>query len=454
MLHPPAPAPRGRPTRADHPWLWTAGAVVAAAPLWLSHLPSLLLHAQLYADDGAWYSAASLHGALGTLLLPANGYLVLLQRSAAAVALAVPLIAVPALFNVVALLVVLGGVAYLVSPRMGAAIPRPAVRAAAALVILALPNAYDTMGNLTNSQWHLALIAFLVIFATPPRGIAGWAVDIGVLVVAGLTGPYAVLLAPIAAWRFRRERWQRRAGVVLLVVAACAALQGGVALTQVGAERVSGPLDAGVVPLVTMLGRQLTLGLLSGAHGLTALMGTPLADDPVVLGLLAAVPLAVCAVVAWRGPDILRGLWAFALLTLVAALASPSIGPPRWRQLGVPAGIAHFHPHGIRYFLFALLAFALSLGWMAWWGLLAGRRRTGTGRDAGRLMVGAAAAALLLIAASQGVPRDWAYPPYLDEHWAAEVRAYELAPPGARVVLPINPAGWTMTLVAPGRAAR
>lgn len=424
---------------------------IATAALWFSHLPSLLLHAQFYADDGRWYATAYQEGALPSLFQPDAGYLVLFQRLAAAAALALPTIAAPTFFNVVALLLEVAGICYLLSSRMAPAIPGLWVRVAIALLVVALPNAYDTSGNLTNSQWHLALIAFLVLFARAPRRVWGWITDGTIVVLAGLTGPYSLLLAPIALWRWVEERTDRRRLLLLVASGACAAVQMGIILTHRG-ERVSGPLAAGPLPLVTMLGRQLTLGLVAGAHGLRMLVATPVGDNPALLTLLAAAPLAVCAWAAWRGPAILRAFSLFALLELVVALADPSIGPPRWPNLGRPADVVHFQPGGIRYFLYPLLAFALSLGWLAWTRLihpLSGARRPGRDRLARlpALLAGLGAAVLLLLAA-RAAAEDWLYPPYLNLHWATQVQRLETAPRGTAVVIPINPGGWALNLVA------
>jgi hypothetical protein len=430
---------------------------IVTAALWFSHMPSLLLHAQFYADDGGWYQTAYSQGPLSSLLQPDAGYLVLLQRLAAAAALAFPPVAAPTLFDVVALLVEVAGICYLLSSRMSAAIPRPWARVAIALTVIVLPNAYDTSGNLTNAQWHLALIAFLVIFASPPRGLWGWICDGVILLLCGLTGPYSLLLAPVALWRWLESRGDHRRLLLLVAITACAAVQMAVIATHSG-QRTSGPLAAGALPLVTMLGRQVTLGLTAGAHGLAALAAAPLADNPAMLTLLAAIPVAACAWAAWRGPEMLRALCLLALLELILALAAPSIDPPRWPNLGKPADVVHFHPGGIRYFLYPLLAFAISLGWLVWTGL-PGVRRQGPAAEPGRSRIGGRAAALagagaavtLLLAAGAGVPRDWLYPPYLDLHWAAQIQRLDAAPPGTRVVIPINPRGWTLTLAAPQR---
>jgi hypothetical protein len=441
---------------ARHPRWLLLGAALATALLWFSHLPSLLLQAQFYADDGGWYQSAVTHAPLLSLITPDNGYLVLLQRLSASVSLLLPLVAVPTFFNVIALLVEVGGICYLLSRRMREAIPSPLVRVAIAVLVIALPNAYDTSGNLTDAQWHLGLIAFLVVFADAPRRVWGWICDMAILVLSGLTGPYSILLVPITAWRWLRQPGDRRLLAVFAVNAACAVVQLAVISVFLGAQRVSGTLGAGVLPLITMLGRQLTLGLVAGAHGLTLLVGTPLGDNPGVLLVLAAIPVAACAAAVWRGPAMLRAFCVFATLELALALIAPSITAPRWPHLGVPADVVNFHPGGIRYFLYPLLAFSLSLawlvtgpGWAAWRRRLdRGARRLGGARTWAVRGAAVGALVLLLLAAFHGVPRDWVYPPYLDLHWGAEVQRLAAAAPGTRVVIPINPSGWSVTLVA------
>lgn len=260
---------------ARHPGWCLLGIALATAALWFSHLPSLLLHAQFYADDGIWYRDAYSQGPLSTLFQPDAGYLVLLQRLGAALSLLLPTALAPTLFNLVALLVEVGGICYLVSSRMASAIPSTAARLLIAVLVIVLPNAYDTSGNLTNAQWHLALIAFLVVFAGRPARRWGWLCDGVVLVVSGLTGPYSILLEPIAAWRWLRDRGDRHRLAVLAANSAVAAVQVGVLLTSATAERLAGALAAGPLTLVTLLGRQVTLGLVVGAHGLAGLAGSP-----------------------------------------------------------------------------------------------------------------------------------------------------------------------------------
>jgi hypothetical protein len=334
------------------------------------------------------------------------------------------------------------------------AIPSLAVRAAIALLVIALPNAYDTSGNLTNAQWHLGLLAFLVIFARPPRRAVGWVLDGAILLITGLTGPYCILLEPIIGWLWLRDRSDPRRRFILAVNTVCVAVQLFVIVTHAGAQRVSGTLGAGVLPLVQMVARQVTLGLVIGAHGLSSIASSPAISSVATLSFLAAIPLAVCVWVAWRGPLILRALILLAGFELALALVAPSIDAPRWPNLANPASVVEFHPGGIRYFLYPLLAFAISLGWLVLTRLRRTRdeRRGAAGdgllRARGQRTVGIAAGVVLLATLAIGVPEDWAYPPYVDQHWGAEVQRLQAAPRGTLVVIPINPRGWNISLTA------
>ena len=444
-----------------HPRLLLPAAALLTYALSISHLPSLVLHAQFYADDGGWYQAAYAQGPLRSLVHPAAGYVVMFQRLVAAIVSPLPTLAAPTAFNLVAIGVGAVGICYLLSSRTSAAIPSKWARIAVALLVLALPNAYDTSANLTNTQWRLGLIALLVVFARPARSAGGRLADTALIAIAGLTGPGCLFLEPIIAWLWLRERTPRLK-VLLILNTLCVAIQLAAIVVLAGTQRSSSPLGAGPIPLAQMVARQVTLGLVVGAHGISRIVGTNAISSTALLTLLAAIPVAVCVWAAWRGPRILRALCCVAFLELALALVAPSIPAPRWLSLARPANITEFHPGGIRYFLYPLLAFAISLGWLA---VAAWRNWRARQSTAGRAAVrdwsvraavrdwsvraaGLAGAAVLTLTVLVGVPADWRYPPYIDEHWSAHVQRLDAARPGTVVVIPINPRGWKLTLTA------
>src|SRR5215469_14547266 len=73
------------------PMAWLVLSFVVASLAIFTRCPSLLTHAQFYAEDGVhWYAQAYNDGWLQSLLLPSLGYLQTLQRFAAGLALLAP----------------------------------------------------------------------------------------------------------------------------------------------------------------------------------------------------------------------------------------------------------------------------------------------------------------------------------------------------------------------------
>ena len=177
-----------------------------AALIVISRRSDTILHANFWAEDGwRWYPDAYEFG-WRALLRPWSGYLQTISRLVAWLVQPWPLDWVPTLFAVVAVAVQVGAAVFLVSDRMEIAWPRRGARVLFALIYLLLPNSFEVYANLTNVQWHLAFFAFLVLASSPPSGWPAHVFDTIVLVLAGLSGPFCLFLAPMAFWRAWRER--------------------------------------------------------------------------------------------------------------------------------------------------------------------------------------------------------------------------------------------------------
>jgi hypothetical protein len=77
------------------------------------------------------------------------------------------------------------------------------------LLYLALPNAFEIHANTTNIQWHLALLALLVLLSQAQAAKAWRYFDYAVLSFALVDGPLGILLIPVAAvllWLRRDSR--------------------------------------------------------------------------------------------------------------------------------------------------------------------------------------------------------------------------------------------------------
>ena len=90
--------------------------------------------------------------------------------------------------------------AFLMSGRFAHVGPRRA-RALVALGYLLLPS-FELNVTLTNAQWHLAILAVMVLAAAPAKGAVGRGFDLLVLAASGLSGR--------SWWCCSRRRWPGR----------------------------------------------------------------------------------------------------------------------------------------------------------------------------------------------------------------------------------------------------
>jgi hypothetical protein len=405
-------------TRATR--LLAGGAAFAALA---TRRPDALVAPQLFAEAGAvYFQQAHTQGWAATLFHTQAGYFTLLPRLVTGAAALVPLRALPLVENLVALAIQTLVVILLLSPRtrgFGAI----SLRALMAVLYVALPNASEAHAEIVNSQWHLALVAALVVLAAEPRSPLGKLLDSLVVLLSGMTGPFAILLLPVAAarWWKDRQRWHLWLGIL---VAATAAAQAAALVTHADGTRL--PVGLGATPrlLIELMGGHFFTGALLGETG-PAWLHLP----AIGLGLLL---LAYCVVTATFE---LRLLTLFALLVFAASLKSPLLSGtmPQWEALRVL-------PVGIRYWLFPEITVAWALAWTV---RMAPTRPART--------AAAVALTILLI----GAVRHWQYPPYPDVGFARHAEEYEAAPPGALVSIPVVPtADWDITIVRHGTMCR
>ena len=408
-------------------WIVLAIAFAVAAALVASRRPDALTNPQFYFEDGTWYAEAHESGGWRVLFETYRGYFVLVQRLGGWIAQAVPLRHAPLAMNLVALAVEALPAVLLCSSRFAALVPDLRVRILLALLCLGLPNTWSTITNVTHAQWHLALLALLVVVARPSRHVAWRAFDVAALALSGLSGPFALFLAPAAlvAWRRDRDRWRL---VQLLTVAATAAAQAAALALTGGAEGTRPPLGASVLSFFGVWTRQVVYGFFAGQRGHEWIVSGP---DPALLQPAALVGfglagLAILAAGLARGPFELRVVVVVALAVFAAAAVWPAPAPtpiPYWQDLQHPGT-------GNRYYLLLMFAIAATLVWMLARKGLAWR---------------VPAAAALALFAALGLRLDWRQPPLRDYGFPAFAARYERAAPGERVQVQ-HPPGWGIIL--------
>jgi hypothetical protein len=385
-----------------------------------SRRPSLLTHAQFYAEDGMfWFSQAYNLGWLHSLLLPQAGYFNTMPRLAAGLALLVPLERAPLVMAIVGLLVQALPVPIVLSPRMRnwAALP---TRLLLAAVYVAMPNTREILIVATNTQWHLALAALLLALASSPRTWLGRLFDVAVVLAAAFSGPFCILLAPIALifWWLRRQRWSL---VISILVSLVACIQIGLLLHNT--VRVHTVLGVRLDPLLRMVGGNIVAGALFGSYAFASKLPMLQLVAAAIMGMSVYFYCLRFANLEWK----LFLIYCVALFA--ASLSSPLIGgsKPLWDLL-VGAVSA-------RYWFFPMLAFV----WSAVWCVMYGRDR-----------LFKIAGACIVLCMTFGVVHDWKYRALTDDHFVESVQRMRDAKPGDHVVFPIVPEGWMMELVKKG----
>jgi hypothetical protein len=415
-----SPARRNKITgRAGIGWELQLLVFFIAAVAVVSRRPDALFNPQFFGEDGAvWYPEAYMFGWFTSVLHPRAGYFQSLPRLAAAVALLAPLRFAPLVMNLIGLTVQVLPVNILLSARCRnwASL---AVRACMAIAYLALPNSKEIDVATADAQWHLALLACLLVLACTPQGLISRFFDILVLLLSGLTGPFCLFLLPVSAifWWVRRDRW-RIAGIVTLAVTS--AIQLSALLRSASATRPHVILGAT---------RELFLQLVAKQVYLAALLGEPslgVRRSFLVLSVVALLGTSILVYCLIKASLELKLFIVFSALVFVASLRNPIVSTtiPQWQVLILAAGI--------RYWFFPMLAFVWALIYCV------------SSNSNWPIRIIAAAGLLTM---PIGIANDWRYPAYKDFDFAAHARQFASAAPGTLVTIPIFPQGWTMQVV-------
>ncbi len=389
----------------------------------LSRRPDAVLNAQFFAEDGRdWFLDAYNHG-LRSLFIPESGYLHLLHRMIALFAVLFPLALAPLVMNLCAIVVQILPVNIFLTSRFNYISLK--IRLLVCFLYLALPNAAEIHANVTNVQWHLALVAFLVLLARPASDW-GWRIFDGVvLVLISFSSPIGILLVPAAAvlWWKRRNVWSALSMALLIPGAVVIGL-----ISQFSHGRQVAANGPTFSRFASILGRQVFLSSLLGKTTQDWLMRLHYAHYVEVTATVIGLAVLLYALRYGEMEQRIFVLLAYAsfALGLLKPLACPA-DRQQWECLCLPGC-------GNRYYFLPMLAFLASLLWMAC-------------RKASPLAIRCFAIILLLVLPI-GIYRDWKYPPFADLHFSQYAAQFEQATPGTTIVIPINPdPSWNIKLI-------
>jgi hypothetical protein len=393
--------------------------LVAAAIV--SRRPDAVLRAQFWAEDGVvWFAQNYNLGVPAALSITQAGYFHTFPRLAAALALLVPLSLAPSVMNLLAIAAQALPACFLLTRRFEQFAPLTS-RLLMVVLLLAIPTSFEVHANVTNSMWFLALTAFLVLVAAPPPNVAWRVFDVAVLALSGTTGPFCLLLLPVAVIQLlvRRQPWTK---VLLGILGVTAVLQA-TALIAGWAHRTPAPLGATPRLFVRIVAGRI---IVSPVLGLEFLLRHPAIAGPVcALAFVGAGLLAIYTIL--KAPLELRLLLLFGSLVAGASLLSPLVATPNepsWTPLADPRVAG-------RYWLIPVASFL----WICVWTLAPVRP----------LVVRAIGSLVIASALWTGTPW-WRYAPFENLDFPRYAAEFQRARAGQDFTIPINPPGITMTL--------
>jgi hypothetical protein len=190
-----------------------AAVVLAALVILYLRAPITFTHPQFWAEDADFFYF-SRTGGFGSLTELLAGYLCTAQALVALVANCFNPEFAAAIYCYAAILITLGVVWLISSPRLDL----PA-KPLLAIAVVAGPPGFEVLGNLANSQWILAIGVFALLFMRPAatrKVIAAEAVLTG---ITAFTGPFAVYLTPLFVLRtYQAPRGLARNRMAVLAV--------------------------------------------------------------------------------------------------------------------------------------------------------------------------------------------------------------------------------------------
>lgn len=346
--------PRSDDGRAGHraallrnlPLLWLVlgcAVLLALRKPWALHTP------QLWAEDGSIFLTQDEEMGLRAWWQPYNGYLHLLPRLIAWIASHTADVAWwPAIYNGLAYAINVALFARLASRR----VELPA-KAGLMLAFVLVVGTGEVLINVTNLQWVTAFFLLLQVFTTRPETGFQRTGDLLLLAVVGLNGPFALLFAPLLAWRARRER-NLDTVLALVVLGACAAVQGWL-VTRAGSNL---SLHGGSEPFRPLMALSIT-----GSRLVTWTVLGPAAVRawPVWVHAVIAV-VFIGGMLAWalrRDSGRPVRAWLVAAFCLVTVACAYRVRADTWQNDNLVNGDRYFHISRV------LLAWLVILEWNA-----------------------------------------------------------------------------------------
>lgn len=388
--------------------------------------PDAITNAQFWAEDGVvWFAKAYNEGGFHSLLEPQNGYFQSISKLTAWISLAFPLKFAPIIFNSLAIIIRALPVALLWSNRFSHIIHSPRLKLAISITYLCLPTINEVHSNITNAHWHLALYAFMIIISLPAKSIWSKVNDIVFTLIAGLSGPFSIILSPIVIifWWLKRKTISSFFYVLAFITLISAGIQIWAVIFTSDGTRSQAPLGASLGLFIKLISAKLFGVLLFGESFVNNIAKSFWLAFPIFFLGTGILLFAI-----WKARLELKLLILFSALLILAAFSSPmvSITDPQWPLMTNAST-------GARYFFIPLVTWSVALIWFL--SQIKNKRLQ---------IVLSATIGLLLI---NVFITDFKLKAYKDREFYKHAEIFSTLPAGTEYKIPINPGkGWDVTL--------
>lgn len=400
----------------------------------VSRRPDAITNPQFYAEDGVlWYSESyNSKNTWEIFLDPKQGYLQTVSRLGAQVGLFFDIKDAPLFFNVLAISIQILPALFFLSVRFDKIVPGKWKRFVLSFLYLVLPATFETHANLTNAQWRMALLSFLIIIAKIPDSKKWKVFDSFFLLVGALSGPFIFFLFPLAlAWehfsKIRRKTYflyLLGAGFLIQLLSFFLVTSGYYATSDL---RSAAPLGASFLGFFKLLSGKIFVSGIFGLGGYEYISQSIFWKNGALSVLIGILGLALMFYVFVKSFKELRLFIIFSFMIFLAGIISPqvSLDKLQWEVMLVSRA-------GNRYFLFSILAWTVSLVW------LSQREKIKVSKIFAIILLGA----LVLF----GIPGDYKFPKFENYKFNKQVNKFNKLSAGEKFDFKIVP-GWTMTLI-------
>lgn len=386
---------------------------------------------QFWAEDGAtWYANAYSMGPLKPFFIPVSGYFQTISRITASLSLFLPLHSVPLFFNLIALVIQVLPAIFFLSKRFEKVIESFGARFLISLAYLGFPSTFETHLNLSNSQWRLAILIFLIMIAKPSSSKAWKIFDGLLLAVAGLSGPFSIMLMPVFCIYYYLSKNKSQQLLNFFIVLTTGFVQFVSVLFEIGSH-ARGQINLGISALgfSKIFAGKVVISSLLGARVYNSIWRSSWWNDGYATILVTIIAIALLGYVLKKAELELKLFIIYSYLVFSMALIFPMVSSAdmtEWDAMLRPFG-------GNRYFLLPMLGFIVSIVWIF--------ARAGKAKCLKYFTT-----FLLGMFIFIGIPFGWIIAPYKDFNFSNQAKQFEAFPLGKSMDFKINP-GWTMTLI-------